>query len=97
MVYAAVGFVAGACPSTFAATSSHQHHHGKASHTIGCAWACQGSADHGAFDAISPWVPTWLVLTWLFFIDISPTPAQFVAIAARAPPFPSPSNASRQL
>jgi hypothetical protein len=96
IVYAAVGFVAGMCPSTAAKPASHQHHHGKISHTLGCAWACHGTANHGAVDLTSRWFAVWLLLACLFFIGLPIRTVPLATIAARAPPFLSQPSASQR-
>jgi hypothetical protein len=94
VLYAVVGFVAGACPSSPGQPSpsqpvQHQHHHQPnkpATHALACAWACHASANQSAVDVPSQLVPVWLVATSLFLLDAWISLAQLVLIFARPPP-----------
>jgi hypothetical protein len=88
LLYAVVGFVAGACPSSPEQTAQHRHHHHTkpATHALACAWACHASANQTAVDALPQLVPVWLVATWLILpavrLSVSPLAFSF----ARPPP-----------
>ena len=96
VVYASVGFVAAMCPSTAAKEASHQHHDGKVSHTLGCAWACHSTESHGAVDLTSRWITVWLLLACFFFISLPIRAVHRTILEARAPPFLSQPSASRR-
>src|SRR5437763_11786060 len=77
LLYALVGFVAGACPSwpdqQSASQSAHHHHHQSnkpASHALACAWACHASANQSTVDLSSQLIPVWFITTWLAFPDV---------------------------
>jgi hypothetical protein len=94
LLYAVVGFVAGACttsPSQPSLSQPHQHHHQHqpnkpAAHPLACAWACHASANPSAIDFPSQFVPIWFAAVTLFFLNtwIGLTP--LVLICARPPP-----------
>lgn len=95
LLYAVVGFVAGACPSSPRQPSAsqpapHQHHHQPnkpATHALACAWACHASANQSATDIPSQLVPVWLVATLLVFPEVWIGLARRLVIFARPPPF----------
>lgn len=92
LLYALVGFVAGACPSSPSPSSSqsahHQHHQPKksAAHAFACAWACHVSANQSAIDVPSQLVPVWFVATLLVFAEVRIGLARRLLVFARPPP-----------
>ncbi|HKN88475.1 MAG TPA: hypothetical protein VJV04_16530 [Nitrospiraceae bacterium] len=94
LLYAIVGFLAGACPSLPVHPSPsqpphHQHHPqpGKpASHTLTCVWACHASANSGAIDVPSQLVLVWFVATLLVFPEVWMCLTRLLLIFARPPP-----------
>jgi hypothetical protein len=93
LLYALVGFVAGACPSSPNQLSSsqsahHQHHQPKkpAAHALACAWACHASANDSAIDVSTQLVPIWVIVLLLAFPEGWIGVTRHLLIFARPPP-----------
>jgi hypothetical protein len=85
LLYAMVGFLAGACPSSDEAT--HHHQHKSATHAFACAWACHASVGQHAVDAPSPTIAFWLISIMVGLGWAGIAPPRLIAISARPPPF----------
>ena len=86
LLYAIVGFFAGACPSLPGEMPTHQHHHKPITQAFACAWACHVSVGQHAVDAPTPVVPFWLILVLLGCTTLIIVPPRLITISARAPP-----------
>lgn len=97
LLYAIVGFVAGACPSSPASpgqaspsqpAQGHHHHQPNkpATHALACAWACHATAHQAAIDLSSQLAPVRVVATWLVYPEIGFDLTRLLLIFARPPP-----------
>lgn len=94
LLYAIVGFLAGACPWSPVQPSPnqpahHQHHHQPnkpATHALACAWACHASANDSAIDVPLQLILVSLLSTLLFFAEVWIDFSRSLLNLARPPP-----------